>query len=139
MKTFLLTMLLSGIGLLVPNDRAQQSDALRKEFANSKALAEQGEARSQAFLGACYSMGRGVEKDDAEAVKWYRKAAEQGNADGQSFLGTCYKDGKGVEKDYVEAVKWFRKAAEQNYISAQSELGYCYTKGKAHRRIMRKP
>jgi len=25
-----------------------------------------------------YESGRGVEKDEEEAVKWYRKAAEQG-------------------------------------------------------------
>jgi TPR repeat protein len=30
-------------------------------------------------LGACYEYGRGVEKNDAEAVKWYKKAAAAGN------------------------------------------------------------
>jgi TPR repeat protein len=30
-------------------------------------------------LGYCYKNGRGVSKDELEAVKWYRKAAEQGN------------------------------------------------------------
>ena len=27
-----------------------------------------------------YANGKGVEKDDAKAVEWFRKAAEQGNA-----------------------------------------------------------
>ena len=31
-------------------------------------------------LVLCMINGRGVEQDDAEAVKWYRLAAEQGRA-----------------------------------------------------------
>ena len=53
-------------------------------------------------------------KDQAEAVKWYRKAAEQNLAKAQYNLGVCYAHGEGVVKDQVEAVKWYRKAAEQN-------------------------
>ena len=60
-----------------------------------------------------YANGLGVAKDEAEAVKWYRKAAEQGNAYGQNNLGKMYANGLGVAKDEAEAVKWFRKAAEQ--------------------------
>jgi uncharacterized protein len=33
-----------------------------------------------------YQYGEGVPKDDAEAVKWYRKAADQGNSDAQAKL-----------------------------------------------------
>ena len=33
---------------------------------------------AQCFLGICYANGIGGKKDEAEAVKWYRKAAEQG-------------------------------------------------------------
>ena len=32
-------------------------------------------AEAQYNLGVCYRDGTGVEKDDAEAVKWYRRAA----------------------------------------------------------------
>ena len=60
-----------------------------------------------------YHKGKGVPQDDAEAVKWYRKAAEQGNADAQNWLGWMYQNGKGVPPDDAEAVEWYRKAAEQ--------------------------
>jgi len=33
-----------------------------------------------------YRKGKGVPKNKAEAVKWYRKAAEQGDADAQYWL-----------------------------------------------------
>ena len=41
---------------------------------------------SQKELGSCYETGSGVEKDDAEAVKWYRKAAEQGDEEAKNVL-----------------------------------------------------
>jgi TPR repeat protein len=53
-----------------------------------------------------YAKGRGVPQDDAEAVKWYRKAAEQGDANAQYNLGQGYGDGQGVPQDHAEAVKW---------------------------------
>jgi TPR repeat protein len=34
-----------------------------------------------------YEGGRGVAKDEAEAVKWYRQAAEEGDAGAMSNLG----------------------------------------------------
>ena len=48
--------------------------------------AEKGDADAQCKLGVCYLHGEGVEKDEHEAVKWYRKAAEQGNADAKEAL-----------------------------------------------------
>ena len=42
------------------------------------------------MLGLIYAMGRGVAKDQVEAVKWYRKAAEQNHAEAQYNLGVCY-------------------------------------------------
>lgn len=34
------------------------------------------QAIAQTGLGYCYLQGEGVEKDEREAVKWYRKAAK---------------------------------------------------------------
>ena len=69
-------------------------------------------------------------KNEAEAVKWYRKAAEQGIANAQFRLGVCYEDGMGVVKDEAEAMKWWRKAAEQGFSSAQISLGLYYANGQ---------
>jgi TPR repeat protein len=33
-----------------------------------------------------YSDGKGVAKDEVQAVTWFRKAAEQGDADAQASL-----------------------------------------------------
>src|SRR6266496_2326797 len=101
----------------------QQTKADQKPIGEVKAKAEAGDAESQVELGLRYEQGKGVAKDQVEAIKWYRKAAEQNLAEAQYNLGVYYYAGEGVAKDQVEAVKWYRKAAEQNYAAAQSNLG----------------
>ena len=39
--------------------------------------AAQGSAEAECALGYAYSVGLGVAKDEAEAVKWYRRSASQ--------------------------------------------------------------
>lgn len=90
---------------------------------------EQDDARTQWFMGCGYSV-LFKEKDETEAVKWYRKAAEQGVAIAQVDLAKCYVEGKGVTNNYEEAVKWYRRAAEQGYDEAQFELAAFCAEGK---------
>ena len=61
-----------------------------------------------------YAKGLGVPRDDAESVRWYRKAAEQGNTLGQVGLGALYAIGLGVPRDYAEALKWFNLATSRS-------------------------
>ncbi len=85
---------------------------------------------AQYVLGDLYNGFSGLMRNDAEAIKWYRKAAEQGNAYGQISLGERYRNGKGVQQNNVEAAKWYRKAAEQGNAVGQFILGTFYDKGK---------
>jgi TPR repeat protein len=107
----------------------QQREADRKIFENAKAKAENGDAKAQTFLGDCYSIGKGVPKDEAEAVKWWLKSAEQNDVYAQCFLGLSYYNGEGVRRNYAEAFKWLLKAAEQNNADAQDYLGVCFNMG----------
>ena len=100
------------------------------EFKDELIAAKQGEVTAQFNLGIMYDNGEGVAEDDAEAVKWYRKAADQGFASAQYNLGVMYANGAGVEKDERKAVKWYRKAAEQGHASAQYTLGIMYDNGE---------
>src|SRR5260370_1425275 len=110
---------------------AQQNEADRKVLAEIRGGAAKGDDQAQyELVRAFFSGALGVAKDEAEAVKWFRKAAEQNVADAQFSLGVCYANGQGVTEDAAESVKWFRKAAEQNYAEAQYNLGVCYDKGQ---------
>ena len=64
-------------------------------------------------------------EDDAEAVRWYRKAAEQGLAKAQNNLGLMYHNGEGVPEDYTRAYAWLNLAAAQglkNAVKAKDAL-----------------
>ena len=129
------TVLLVGISGSVIADKKDGWDAYaqgeyKTVFNEYEPLAEQGDALAQYILGVMYSNGKGVLKDDKEAVKWYLKAAEQGNAKAQFNLGLMYDNSEGVLKDYKEAVKWYLKAAEQGQADAQLNLGLMYAKGQ---------
>ncbi len=84
-----------------------------------RARAEQGDAKAQYSLGDMYRDGKGVTKDSAEAVKWYRKSADQGNVEAQVRLGF-------LSKDSAEQVKWLRMAADQGDVLTQCFLGSMY-------------
>lgn len=117
-------------GLFCGSLAPAQEQTLPKVTVELRAKAEKGDAMSQLFLGAAYANGSGVPTDEAEAVKWYRKAADQGYATAQNDLGFMYAHGLGVPKDEIEAYKWYRKAAEQGHAKAESNLGFMYDNGQ---------
>ena len=94
---------------------------------------------AQLGLGDDYSTDAGVEQNDMEAVKWYRKVASLENVESpfsrfveiaQLRLGETYADGLGVRQNYEEAVKWYQKAADQGNAMAQYKLGDFYSRGE---------
>lgn len=88
--------------------------------------AESGQPAAAAFLGDIYEKGDGVEKNQAEALKWYLLAADKGDVSAQFDLGRLYS----VQKNYTEAVKWYGKAAEKGNAAAQVNLGNMYANGE---------
>lgn len=114
------------MGALQAENSSVEPDEL-KEF---RALAEQGDADGQYWLGRFYKDGIGVLQNYTEAMKWFHKAAKQGNDAAQFDIGLCYEEGKGVDQDYIEAAKWFHKAAKQGNGAAQFNIGLYYERGK---------
>jgi TPR repeat protein len=71
----------------------------------------------------------GVTQNDAEAVRWFRKAAEAGDARAMANLGFMYESGKGVAQDFAEATRWYRKGADAGDNRAKRNLGVMYLLG----------
>ena len=101
----------------------------KSEMDKLRESAEKGDAKAQFELGKCYSEGKGINKDAAEAAKWYRKAAEQGYAGAQYIYGRCCLDGTGIAKNSSEGLKWLLKAANQGNVNAVYDAGVCYCDG----------
>ena len=116
-------------------DKGDYATAL-KEFLP---LARQGNAEAQYSLGVMYDEGRGLAKDDKEAVNWYRLAAEQGYAPAQYNLGVMCEEGRGAPRDYSGAAQWvysWRHGKEPR--SRSSTSGYCTRTAGAFRKIRRR-
>ena len=91
LKKMMVALLAVGIGqAALADDTLNVGEVAQKEMLQ---LAEAGDAELQFSLGVMYEHGEGVRQDNAEAVRWYRKAAEQGYAEAQHNLGVMYARG----------------------------------------------
>jgi TPR repeat protein len=134
LKTLLLSLLLFGISASSFADfndglNAYKKGVYKTAFNEWKPLAEQGDADAQQKLGDMYRSGKGLPRDNKEAIKWHTRAAEQGNAWSQFQLGAMYENGEGVPKNIKESIRWHKKAAENNRWESAFILGMKYEFG----------
>jgi len=78
-----------------------------------KTRAESGDAAAQLSLAIALRDGKGIAKNDAEAMQWAHKAADQGNADAQDFVGFAYLRGGVVKRKTALAFAYFKEAADE--------------------------
>jgi TPR repeat protein len=83
---------------------------------------ETGNAVEQHMLGVINQFPSVGPKNNAEAVKWYRKAADQGHTVSQYNLGVMYRKGEGVPKDLVQAHVWMNIAGAAGDEDAKRNL-----------------
>lgn len=93
---------------------------------DARRKAEEGDPAAQYRYGVTCAQ----REEDAEAVKWFRRAAEAGNVDAQGSLAFMYASGRGVARDDVEAATWYRRAADRGSAEAQYNLGIAYATGR---------
>ena len=96
----------------------------------SQVSTQQDTGSAELKFGLMFLEGANVPQDDAEAVRWFRRAAEQGNVGAQFMLGGMYREGRGVAQDDAGAVTWYRRAADQDFSGAQAMLGTMYRDGR---------
>lgn len=92
----------------------------REALINIIKLAEQGSDSAQYHLGLMYANGKGVAKNNDEALKWYIKSAEHGNKEAQFNLGFDYMS----KQDYVKAYMWWGLAMFFGSKRAESSLNF---------------
>ena len=107
----LLIMMYSDTSFGVPEDPAEVSKLENKEVGLYRRAADRGDADAMYLLAKAFTYGRGVPKDNAEALKWLRQAGEHENVIAQADLGELYLRGKEVPQDKAESAKWYKRAA----------------------------
>ena len=113
-----------------PQDPAAAEHCFRR-------LADGGDPAAQYWLGIAYAQGRGAEKDEAQALKWFDQSAQQGYARAQQKLDAPetptpdqlfarYQQ----EPDQAKRMEYLKMSARQGYAEAQYQLGDCYYYGR---------
>jgi len=111
---------------------AYQGDYIWEDkFKKALPKAESGDVDAMYDLGEMYELGKGTEKDMAQAFDWYQKAAAQGDIKAEYRIGVAYLKGKGVSKNSEEAYKHLKRSADKGYARAQYYMGVMYEKGMA--------
>jgi hypothetical protein len=104
-----------------------------KNYENAASLcakaAAAGDPAAQFNLSAMYSNGWGVDKNEAELLKWLRAAADQRYPPAEYTLSSRYTAGLGVPKDGKEALRLLMDSANQEFVLAQMLLGRAYEAG----------
>ena len=90
-----------------------------------RSRAEGGEVKAQLDLAHRFRDGKGVAKDEAEAMQWAHRAADKGNAEAMDFVGFAYLCGAVVKRNPEVAFGYFKAAAEKS-AQAAFNLGQCY-------------
>ena len=86
-------------------DSARAGD---QEAANTlRAMAEQGNADAQYYLGSLFVTGDEILEEAVEVFSWNMSAAEQGHVGAMINVGNLYALGQGVPEDYESAYVWF--------------------------------
>ena len=88
--------------------KAYKTGDYANAFKEWMVLAEQGDVTTQYLIGLMYDLGKGVVKDDEQAMKWWQKAAKGGNATAQLRLGSMY-----IPSDKKKARYWLSRSARQ--------------------------
>ena len=108
-------------------------NSAKSMFQETLTRAEDGDAKSQWYLGVMYETGTEVSKDYKKATKWFSLAANQGFAPAQFNLALNYDLGHGVLQDYVKAHKWLSLAATQGHNMAIITLAPSMSYVEAHK------
>jgi hypothetical protein len=95
------------------------------DTAELQGKAASGDAKAQLELAIQLRDGKGIAKDDAEAMKWAHKAADAGNAEAFDFVGFAYLRGAVVKRNPALAIAYFKAAAGES-AQAAFNLGQCY-------------
>jgi TPR repeat protein len=95
-------------------------------FRLTRIAAEDGMHDAVLAMGWFYLNGVGVEADENEAIRWYRKSARQGEPRAMFSLGyIAY-----FRNDYSEAIIWFERALSKNHHRSNFWIGKMYWRGQ---------
>ena len=82
-------------------------------------------------IGVLYATGEGVKKDNAEAMRWYKKAVGRRRSvrDAGARLALCFRDESNA-RNCPEAIRLNEAAVKAGVGAAMNNLGLLYVRGR---------
>ena len=112
-----LLCLIIGVSTLFADDQID-IETLRSQAAG-------GDLKAQVALAVRYRDGKGIAKDNGEAMRWAHLAADGGDANAMDFIGSAFLRGSAIERNPVIALGYFKAAAAKS-SQAAFNLGQCF-------------
>lgn len=129
-KFFLVALsVVNGACAVAPESKPDVCPAGAPEFTAIEKKAQAGDAAAQTALASCYDLGRHVQPNGKESIRWLTEAANHGYTPAEYELGRIYLYGRGIPVDYAKALLWERRAAEQGDARSQRDLAFMYERG----------
>jgi TPR repeat protein len=94
-----------------------------------KKASESGYGLAQSQLGAMLLEGKGIQKNQAEALEWIEKSITSMTPDDCYSDGMAFYRGTTVVKDYALSFRFMKMAAEKDHVLAQAHLTLVYCQG----------
>lgn len=88
------------------------------------------DAAAQFELGSRFNYGREAPRNNAEAMRWLRRAAQNGHREAQRLLAVKLYNGYEIAVDHDEALLWALRLAEAGDVPAQMMAGNMYANGE---------
>lgn len=109
-------------------DRADVADEAARLY---QAAAAQDDAEAHAALGGFYASGRGVAKDENQALAHFSKAADLGHAHAIGVVADAHLQGRlgAAPVDATRSATAIRRAAEQGHLASAQALAEAYRAG----------
>ena len=103
-------------------ERQESNGKMRSAFRLFLAAAKAGEPGCQVNLGNYYDAGKGVRRNRAAALYWYKRAYRRGSSDAASNIGVLWRN----ENKPKLALEWFRKSVRLGKEEANLEIAKYY-------------
>jgi serine/threonine protein kinase len=106
--------------LLARADSAVAKGAYEDALALLKPLAEKQNSRAMVKLGNLHLEGKGVERNEPEALRLFTRAARAGDGEAQFKTGEMYAAGRGAPQNNFQAYVFFTAAVQSGVQAAKA-------------------
>ena len=101
-------------------------------FDELKKIAATNGIAAQLYVAVCYEHGIGIEENQTEAFKMYRKAAERGLPDAMYYLASFYRKGIVVSQDTSKEEEWLHRFSQKGGKLLLPDIIAYYNEGVKH-------